>query len=225
VVLLNPDTVVRPDALARLVQFMDANPSAGYCGPKLLNEDGSLQPSARRFPTVLSASYAILDLQRRYPRSRHTLDLHPVLDYHKPQPADWMTGACLLVRRAAIDQVGPLDDGYFMYFEETDWCRRMARAGWQGWYVPDAEVVHLGGRSVVHETELRPFSGDHPVHWVHSNRRYLRRHVGMLGMFLAAAIEVGLYGLIWMRHAWRRGERSRNKARTAAAALQHLMAR
>lgn len=225
VVLLNPDTIVRPGALSRLVQFMDETPSAGYCGPKLLNEDGSLQPSARRFPTVLSAAYAILDLQRRRPLSRHTLEMHAVLDLTGPAPVDWMTGACLLVRRAAIDQVGLLDDGYFMYFEETDWCRRMARAGWQGWYVPDAEVVHFGGRSVVHESELRPFSGDHPVHWVRSSRRYMRRNLGIAGMCLSAAIEVGLYGMIWSRHVWRREQRSRDKARTAAAALQYLMAR
>ena len=223
VVLLNPDTVVSRGALSELVRFMDTTPTAGYCGPQLLNADGSHQPSARRFPAVLTGTFSMLGLSNRYPKSRHTLDLHVLHGERRHFPADWLTGACLMVRAAAIHEVGALDEGFFMYFEETDWCRRMASAGWGGWYVPSAEVVHLGGRSVAHRGEVRPFSGDHPVHWVNSSRRYMRRHHGVAGMVLSETVQVLLYSLIWLRHRWRRGERSRDKAQHAAATLRYLL--
>src|SRR5439155_18299009 len=104
---------------------------------------------------------------------------------------------------------GPLDEGYFMYFEETDWCRRLAGAGWEGWYVRTARVTHLGGGSVVHAGETRPFSGNHPVYWVRSSRRYLRRHSGWAGLLVAEGLQLALLGVIWLRHAWRRSAYSR----------------
>ncbi len=225
VVLLNPDTRLGDEALSKMVRFMDATPSAGYCGPRLLNGDGSHQPSARRFPTVLSTAYSMLGLPQRYPQSRHTLDLHLLHGDRDNFRADWLTGACLVVRAECVRQVGGLDEGFFMYFEETDWCRRMAEAGWEGWYVPSAEVVHLGGQSVKLAGDARPFSGDHPVHWVNSSRRYMRRYHGVAGMALSSVIEIILYALIWMRHRWRRCDGSRNKARHASAAIRYLLAR
>jgi GT2 family glycosyltransferase len=225
VVLLNPDTVVHAGALTALVRFMDAHPAAGYCGPRLLNADGSHQVSARRFPTLLSTAFTMLGLARRYPRSRHASDLHAVYGDRQCIPAGWLTGACLVVRAETLRTVGLLDERFFMYFEETDWCRRLATAGWEGWYVPEAEVVHLGGRSVVREDDARPFFGDHPVHWVNSSRHYLRRHHGWAGLVVAESLQMALYALIWLRHAWRRSERSRAKARSAAASLSYLCAR
>ena len=116
VVLLNPDTTLQTNALTELVRFMDDTPAAGYCGPRLLNDDGSHQPSARRFPTVLSAAFSLLGLARRYPRSRHALDLHALHGHRVRFRADWMTGACLMVRSEVLRQVGLLDEGYFLYF-------------------------------------------------------------------------------------------------------------
>jgi GT2 family glycosyltransferase len=136
---------------------------------------------------------------------------------------DWATGACLLLRREAFEAVGFMDEGYFLYFEETDWCQKMAAAGWEGWYVPTAAVTHLGGRSVEHANDVRPFFGNHPVHWVQSARRYRRRHFGLVRTVVAELLEVILYGLIWLRHVWRSNEMSRTKARTAGAAVRHLL--
>lgn len=224
VVLLNPDTVLGPGSITTLVRFMDGRPAAGYCGPRLVNGDRSHQPSSRRFPSVFTPAFAMLGLDRRWPTSRHSGSLHGEHGDRGRFRADWLSGACLMVRRAAIEQVGLLDEGFFMYFEETDWCHRMAEAGWEGWYLGDAEVVHLGGQSVSHGDEAKPFSGDHPVHWIRSSRRYKRRYFGWSGMVISEVLLVLLYVLIWMRHRWRTGECSVRKARTASAALHHLLA-
>jgi GT2 family glycosyltransferase len=223
VLLLNSDTVVHDGAFANLIAFLEAHPAAGYCGPKLLNGDGSHQWSAARFPTVLSAPFTMLGCSRRFPNSRHALDLHTSRGTEKPFRADWFTGAALLVRREALEAVGPLDEAYFLYFEETDWCRKLARAGWEGWYVPAAEIVHYGGRSVEHDSDVRPFHGDHPVYWARSRRRYVRRWHGLLGMWISLSLEIALYGLIWLKHRWRAAPVSQNKARAAAASIGYLL--
>ncbi len=223
VVLLNPDTRVLPGALTAMMRFMDATPGCGYCGPRLLNGDGTHQPSARRFPTVFSGGFAMLSLSRRFPASRHGLDLHALHGDRGVFLADWLTGACLMVRSESADAAGRLDDGFFMYFEETDWCQRMQAAGWEGWYFGGAEVVHLGGRSVSDGSDIGPFSGDHPVHWVNSSRRYARRYYGVAGMWLSEMIKVILFTLIWLRHSVRSCECSGRKMRNAATALRHLL--
>ncbi len=223
--LLNSDTVVRPGALTELVRFMDDHPRAGYCGPRLLNGDGSLQPSARRFPTIWSTAWAATGLALRCPGSRHALDLHAGQAVAEPFRADWLTGACLMVRAEAMRQVGVLDEGYFMYFEETQWCRRLVAAGWEGWYVPTAEVVHFGGGSVGGAKAGEPFGGDHPVYWVRSRRRYMRQVYGWPGMGFAEFLDIGLCGLLWLKHAWRSSPDSRQKARRARQRLGYLLAR
>lgn len=224
ILLLNSDAEVPPNAPPELVRFMESTPTAGYCGPRLVNGDGSHQPSARRFPTLFSAAFSMLGLSSRFPESRHALDLHSLHGDRERFPADWLTGACLMVRTEAIRQVGLLDEGFFMYFEETDWCRRLSAAGWEGWYVPSAEVMHLGGQSVASPENNKAFSGDHPAHWTNSRRRYGRRYFGAAGMLLSELIQIALYALIWLRHRWRRSERSRSKARSAAIAIRHLLA-
>lgn len=221
--LLNSDTVVRPGAFAAMMAFMDAHPQAGYCGPKLLNGDGSHQPSARRFPTPLSGAFAMTGLSVRRPASRHSLDLHAAHGTDQPFRADWLCGACLMVRREAIARVGVLDECFFLYFEETDWCRRMAAAGWEGWYIPAAEVLHWGGRSVDQNRATAPFSGDHPVHWLRSRRRYMRRYHGVAGSFITETVEVGLNALIWARHCWRGNVESRQKALRASRTIRHVL--
>jgi GT2 family glycosyltransferase len=221
--LLNSDTLVHAGAFRELIAFMDAHRQAGYCGPKLLNDDGTHQPSAKRFPTLWSRSFSMVGLAQRYPESRHCLDLHISKGSDAPFQTDWVTGACLVVRREAFEAVGLMDEGYFLYFEETDWCRKMVSAGHAGWYVPAAKVTHLGGRSVEHSNDVRPFFGNHPVHWVRSARRYQRRHFGYVGMVVAQWLEMLLYVLIWLRHVWRPNEKSRAKARTAGAAVRCML--
>ena len=222
VVLLNPDTVVRPQALAKLVHFMDATPAAGYCGPRLLNDDGTHQRSANRFHTLLSDTLPLLGWARD-PRSRHTVDLHMLHGENDTFRADWLVGACLLVRAEALRAVGLLDEKYFLYFEEVDWCRRMARAGWDGWYVGSSEVVHLGCQSVVYTENARPFWGHDPRHHAKSYRRYMRQYHGWAGMIAACLLQAVAYTLVWIRNSRLFRDRSRQKAQNAILALRYLL--
>jgi N-acetylglucosaminyl-diphospho-decaprenol L-rhamnosyltransferase len=145
--LLNPDTEVQPGALATMVAYLEQNPEVGALGPQLLNPDGSVQSSRRRFPTLATAvfestwlePYAPAGLLRRY----YALDLAD----DETAEVDWLTGACLLVRREVLQEVGDLDEAYFMYSEEMDWLRRIKAAGRRVVYLPQAKVMHHMGKS------------------------------------------------------------------------------
>jgi hypothetical protein len=146
--LLNSDTVVAPGWLTELVRYADAHPRAGLIGPKLLNPDGTLQYSCRRFPTLAAGIFRHTPLERFEPKGRFTGDyLMREWDHETPREVDWLSGACLLARREMIDQIGGLDDGYFMYFEDVDWSYRAHEAGWEVHYTPTPAVLHEVGRS------------------------------------------------------------------------------
>ena len=138
--LLNPDTEVRPGALAALVAFADGHPAAAAVGPSLVYGDGSPQRSCFRFPTVTMQLIDLFPLHHRLLNSR--LNGRYPLGRTRPFPVDHPLGACMLMRREAIAQLGPLDEGYFIYCEEVDWCWRAKKAGWQVYCVPAATVVH-----------------------------------------------------------------------------------
>jgi N-acetylglucosaminyl-diphospho-decaprenol L-rhamnosyltransferase len=144
VLLLNSDTVIHPGALATLVDFMDRTLQAGACGPRLLNGDESLQHACHPMLTPGREFWRLLFLERVYPRSTYPLEQW---DITQPRSAEVIKGACLLLRRTALDQVGLLDENYFMYTEEVDLCHRLRLSGWELWYVPRAEVTHFGGSS------------------------------------------------------------------------------
>lgn len=140
--LLNPDTEAEPGSLERLVAFMDAHPRAGACGPLLLNSDGTLQPNGRRFPTLLREVLAVTGAWRLVPRWYERRLVYGRADLKAESEVDQVSGACILVRRDAMAQVGPLDDRFFMFYEEVEWCRRIRDTGWEIWLVPAARVVH-----------------------------------------------------------------------------------
>jgi N-acetylglucosaminyl-diphospho-decaprenol L-rhamnosyltransferase len=146
--LLNSDAWVVGDGVERLAAFADEHPGAAIVGPRLLNPDGSLQPSARAFPTLWRLATEYLFLRKLAPRSRVLNSFYEGgFDHDEPREVDWLFGACLLVRREAADQVGLFDEDFFMFSEETDWCYRFRQAGWSVWFYPGAEVVHVGGAS------------------------------------------------------------------------------
>ncbi|MCS6802020.1 MAG: glycosyltransferase family 2 protein [Chloroflexota bacterium] len=145
VCLLNPDTVVHDRALTVLVEFLERTPDAAVAGPQLLNPDGSYQHSAFRFPGL---AQAVLDLVPVPPRLLHSrLNGRYRQGGTVPFEIDHPLGACFVVRRAVIDEVGLLDPAFFMYCEEVDWCWRIKRAGWRIFAVPAARVTHFGGQS------------------------------------------------------------------------------
>jgi GT2 family glycosyltransferase len=192
VLLLNPDTVVRPGAVTELMRFMDAHPEVGLAGPRLEEPDGTAQRSAFRFPSVLGEleSGTRLGVLTRV-LSRYVIAPPPPAG---PCCTDWLSGACLMIRRAVFHAVGLLDEGYFLYYEEVDFCRRAAAAGWPCWYVPKARVVHRIGSSTGWTTARR-----RPRYWFDSRRRYLHRHLGPIKMLLANALWAGGYATYRLR--------------------------
>lgn len=195
--LLNPDTVVRPGALKALLDFMDARPAVGIAGSRLEHSDGSPQRSAFRFHGLLSE----LDTALRFGPVSKLLSRWSVAPDVSADacPADWVSGASLMARRAVLEQVGLLDDGYFMYFEETDLCLRARRAGWPCWYVPASRVVHLCGQSsgFTAGKERKP----PPRWWFDSRRRYFVKNHGRPYALLADAVYATGFAL-WRLRRW-----------------------
>ncbi len=191
ILLLNPDTEVRPGALRQLVATLDADPGLGAVGPRLLNVDGSLQPSRRRFPTLATALLESTVLQRLCGRSAVVRRFY-VADRSddEEQDVDWLVGACLLVRRSALEQVGLLDERFYMYSEELDLCRRLRVAGWRVRYLPTAEVVHHEAKS----SEQAPLARH--LHFHESRCRYFGKYQGPLAEKLVRASVVLNYAYL-----------------------------
>ena len=149
VLLINTDTIVRRDALRTMVEFLDEHPEAGACGCKILDPDGTLQLDSRRgFPTPLAAFCKMSGLSRFFPK--HPLIAHYHMTYLDPEQTaevEVLSGSCMMVRKAAMDQVGLLDEDYFMYGEDIDWCYRFHQAGWKIYYVPTTSIIHFRGES------------------------------------------------------------------------------
>ena len=148
VLLLNPDTLVHSDSLNILVDFMDKNKDVGVCGPQLLNEDGTIQPSVRRFPTFRGALYRHTALRYlRIFRNEYKKWLMKNFDHKTEMDVDQVMGAALMVKRSITDRIGTMDEQFFMYYEEVDLCYRVKQAGWRVVFVPAAVITHLGGQS------------------------------------------------------------------------------
>ena len=169
VLLLNPDTLVTTDALQSLIDFLEQHTEAGAVGPKILNPDGSLQISSHPQPTLSRELWRLFHLDILLPYAAYPLKKW---ESSHPQEVEVLMGACLLVRKQVLDQVGLLDDDYFIYSEEVDLCYRIQRAGWRMYWVPQAEVVHFGGQST-QQVPTEMF-----LNLYHSKIKYFRKHYG-----------------------------------------------
>jgi GT2 family glycosyltransferase/glycosyltransferase involved in cell wall biosynthesis len=150
VLILNPDTYVKKGFFDTILEFMAKNTDVGVLGPKILDEDGVVQASARSHPTPLTAFFGRTSmLTKWFPNNPITIQNLLTLksDGLSPMEVDWVSGACMVVRREAMEEVGPLDEHFFMYWEDADWCRRMRESGWKVVYFPRASVVHYVGGS------------------------------------------------------------------------------
>lgn len=145
--VLNPDTVVLPDAIKKLYALMEGNNRAGIAGPKLINPDGTLQYTRCRFPSFLTPVYRRTPLQKlKRVRQKLNLYLTKDQDYDIAGPADWLYGACLFIRGSVLDKTGLFDERYFLGFEDTDLCRRVRSAGYEVWYYPASVIIHYPHR-------------------------------------------------------------------------------
>ena len=150
IVLLNPDTHVLHGFFECVLRYMEEHPDVGIIGPKILNRDGSVQGSARSFPTLLTAFFGRNSLLTGwFPNSRFVRQSITTTgsDGVSPMAVDWVSGACMVVRKKAIDDVGLMDERFFMYWEDVDWCKRMWHSGWKVVYFPQASIIHYVGGS------------------------------------------------------------------------------
>ena len=181
--LLNPDTLVRPGALAALLEFLESRPDVGLAGSRLENQDGSAQRSWFHFPSVVGEFEGAARLRAASRAFRKWVGTNDPPE--SPSRIDWVAGASLMIRRDVFDAVGLLDEAYFMYYEEVDFCRRALRAGWPCWYVPSSRVVHLVGQ-VSGVTDPREItSRRRPRYWFQARRYYFLTHHGAIKTLLA----------------------------------------
>ena len=148
ILLINSDTLIQDNAIEKVVKFSDSYDKAAVVACKILNPDKSLQPNCFMFPSILNLFLSTFYLCHLFPQNRFFgRERMSWWDWRDCREVDVITGCFMFVRREAINQVGMMDDSYFMYFEETDWCYRFKKAGWKILFTPDAEIVHLGGGS------------------------------------------------------------------------------
>jgi len=174
VLLLNPDTEIRPGALKTMISFLDTHPEAGAIGPRLTNPDGSLQLSCYPVPTLLRELWRLLHLDLVRPLAVYPID---TWDSNNPHQVETVQGACLMVRNSVLEQVGLLDENFFVYTEEIDFCRRVASKGWALYWLPTALVVHYGGQST-RQAATKMF-----IQLYRSKLQYFRKHYGVVGGF------------------------------------------
>ncbi|MCS7220659.1 MAG: glycosyltransferase family 2 protein [Anaerolineae bacterium] len=196
VLFLNPDAEVVGDALPTMVHYMEAHPDVGALGPQLRYPDGQIQPSRRRFPTLATAFLESTLLHQWWPNNpvAHRYYLADQPD-DREQEVDWLVGACLLVRREAIEQVGSFDERYFMYSEELDWCRRARAAGWRIVYLPTAQVIHHEGKSSEQAMAARH------IHFNTSKVLYFRKYHGHFAAELVRLFLLATYLYQWGEEA------------------------
>lgn len=220
VLLLNPDTVCPPESLRRLWERLLATPDAAAVGPLLCDAAGRPVVSCGDFPRVRHHLVNCLDPRRRWwpgPWRRRALGRVPAPD-EAGGPVETLTGASLLLRSAALAQVGPLDERFFMYFEETDWCRRAAQGGWRVYFCPDVRITHLEGKSAAQAGEFsrRQFQ--------HSYRLFVAKHYGPGRVWQFRAAQGAEYALKaaarWLAAGDRRRHRELARAYWRTARLQ-----
>ena len=202
IILLNSDAFLRPDALRLSIQHMDENPEIGLGGARLIGPDEAWQPSARCFPSVLNDFLSLSGLSTRYPKSRFFGRADRTWsDHMQPAEVDWVPGAYSIIRPKALQDVGIFDEGFFLYYEEVDLCRRIKEKGYKILYWPDVVVVHLGGESSKTVTQaVMSRSGSQLTLWrMRSEFLYYRKHHGF-----------GAYLAYQMENLWHQARRFRN---------------
>jgi len=197
VYLLNPDTQVRAGAIAALVRFLEKHPRIGIAGSSFENADGSEWPMAFRFPSLGSEfSQAlgfgpVIRLLDRWAVARR-------MSQAAQQEIDWICGASMMIRIAVLEAIGGLDEGYFLYFEETDFCLRARRAGFPTWYVPESRVMHVGGQSTG-VTERNTAVKRLPAYWFDSRRRYFVKAFGTAHAMAIDLLVLVAYPFGWLK--------------------------
>lgn len=178
---LNPDTLILPQAIQTMISFMEGHPEVGICGPKVLNRDRSFQKQCRRGePRPLAVISYFTGLNRLFPRSRFFCGyLLDYLDEDEINPVGSVSGSCMLIRKSMMERIGYLDERFFAYQEDADLCFRARQAGWEIYYVPEAQIIHFGGQG---GTRVEPFRSI--LEWHRSYWRYYQKNLAKDYFFL-----------------------------------------
>ncbi len=201
IVLLNPDAYVKPGAMENGVAFMEDHPECGLCGGRLVNLEGDLDPSARRFPNSLYKFFTLSGLSDRYRSSKiFGRGDFKYFDHNSVQEVDWVPGTFTIYRRRMLTQIGLFDERFFIYYEETDLCLRAKRNGWKVFFVPDAEVVHVGGGSARTRKDQKFDKGGSQVlkFRMRSEYLYFRKNFGFFSLMTNAGVEIGWHALRYL---------------------------
>ncbi len=226
IVLLNSDAFLCQGSLQAAFESMERFPQVALAGGQLIGRDHSWQPSARMFPHVITDAFVLTGLAHRYPKSRiFGRSDRTWADPAQPAEVDWVPGAFSIIRAEALRKVGLFDPRFFLYSEEVDLCRRIKQAGYQIWYWPEIQVIHLGGESSRRLEEVDFSStGSQVTRWrMRSMLLYYRKHHGAI-VWLAKWLELGLCGLSTFRNQFREEPRrsSKREANRNLAACMRL---
>ncbi len=226
IVLLNSDAFLHPGAIQIALDHIEANPATGIGGARLVGRDGEMQPSARTFHSILKDGFTVTGLSTKYPKSRifGALD-RSWADPNLPADVDSVLGAFMIVRREALAKAGMFDPRFFLYYEETDLCKRVKAAGFRISYWPDVVVTHIGGESAKQLTSLSssPLNPRMELWRMRSLLLYYRKHHGSQA-WLVKWLEQILYLLRWLRNCWSTNSGRRRRA-AEALPLARLMRR
>jgi len=209
--ILNPDTVIELSALDDLIHFMEQHPEVGICGPKVLNPDGTLQKPCRRGE---SRPWAVISyftgLSRLFPKSKLFGEyLLSYLDEDETHEVAGVSGSCMLIRREVIDQIGLLDERFFAYQEDADYCFRARQAGWKVFYVPTAKIIHYGGVGGSHVQPYRSIIEWHRSYWLYYRKNLAGDYFFLFNWFYYLLMGVKLI-LALVQHTLHKGKFSRS---------------
>lgn len=216
IILLNSDAFLRPNALRLSIEHMNANPRVGLAGGRLVGRDGSWQPSARMYPSILNSLFMMSGLAAKYPQSRLLGRMDRTwADQFQPAQVDWVPGAYSIIRRSVLDRIGFFDERFFLYYEEVDLCRRIRAANREVWYWPDIVVEHLGGESAkTMEDSASISSGSKIELWrMRAGLLYFRKHHGNFGAWTSMLLDRWWYRSRALRNSWSKS--AQRKARVA----------
>lgn len=225
ILLLNSDAFLEKEALNKTISYMDQHPNIGILGCKLTNPDGSLQPSARMLPSPLNKFLTITGLAHRYPKSKFfgRVDFS-WWDHSEPKSVGWVVGAFFLIRRETMDDIGYLDERYFLYFEEVDYCITARRKGWDVVFYPYTQIVHLGGQSAVKTDKNISEKGTQIISIrLSSEYKYYRKIYGIFRTICSATVEYLWNLVVFVKNYFMRSEYSEYKRNMAKITMELIV--
>lgn len=226
IILLNPDAYVGPSSIPNAVKFMDQNPRCGLCGGKIISPEGKLEPSARRFPTPLFKLLTLSGLSARFPKSR-IFNRHEFGEFahNRPLEVDWVPGTFTIIRKEMLEKIGEFDERFFIYYEETDLCLRAKKAGWSIFFIPDAEVMHIGGAcSKTRKDKTFDSAASQVLSFrMRSEWLYYRKNHGIIALLASSGVELCWNAIRYAKNLLLPSPEAHDKKAAASATISQIM--